>query len=118
MFNGCTAFNQALNFTNTNTISNMSGMLNGCNLFKQNISAWVVTSCGNFSSFYAGDLNDPDSATNQDNYDALLSAWSLQALLFGLTLDMGSTKYSAATAAARAILTGTYGWTINDGGMA
>ena len=119
MFNGCIAFNQALNFTNTNTISNMSGMLNGCNLFKQNVfSTWVVTACGNFSNFYSGDLNDPDSATNQDNYDALLSAWSLQPLLFGLTLDIGSSKYSAATVADRAILTGTYGWTINDGGLA
>ena len=97
----------------------MSGMLNGCNLFKQNVfSAWVITSCGNLSNFYSGDLNDPDSATNQNNYDALLGSWSLQPLLFGLTFDMGSTKYSAATAAARTILTGTYGWTINDGGQA
>jgi hypothetical protein len=77
-----------------------------------------VTACTSFTNFYTGDLNQPDSATSQANYDALLIAWAAQALQTGVTLDMGITKYSAAAVAARATLTATFGWTVNDGGLA
>ena len=63
-------------------------------------------------------MNSPDSATNQANYDALLVSWAAQVTNSGITFDMGTTKYSAAAVAARATLTATYGWTVNDGGLA
>jgi hypothetical protein len=53
------------------------------------------------------------------NYDALLNAWSQQAVQPNVTLGVGNTKYSSAGAAARLILTSApHNWTINDGGEA
>jgi surface protein len=117
MFNGCLAFNQPL-------VLSMSGvtiagtMLNNCLLFKQNLSSWTISAVTNFTGFYSADMNSPDSATNQANYDALLLSWAAQVTNSGITLNMGTTKYSAAAVAARATLTATYGWTVNDGGLA
>jgi surface protein len=118
MFISCPVFNQALTFSDTSRVTNFSAMMIGCILFKQNLSAWVVTACLDFTAFYTGDLNNPDSATSQANYDALLIAWAAQALQPGVTLDMGTTKYSAAATASRNTLTTVYGWTVNDGGVA
>ena len=87
-------------------------------LFKQDLSAWTVTACTSFTNFYTGDMNAPNSATNQTNYNALLLSWSTQALQAGLTFTMGSTKYSSSAAAARLTLTDTYVWSVSDGGVA
>ena len=54
------------------------------------------------------------------NYDATLTAWSALTLKPGITIDMGSSKYSQATAARTAILNqyaGASAITINDGGF-
>jgi surface protein len=119
MFKNCTSFNQALTFSDMSNMTSAVNMLNACDVFKQNsLSTWTVTACTSFTNFYTGDLNQPDSATSQANYDALLIAWAAQALQTGVTLDMGITKYSAAAVAARATLTATFGWTVNDGGLA
>jgi len=118
MFNGCLAFNQPLVLSNMSGVTIAATMLSGCPLFKQNLSSWTVNAVINFTGFYSGDMNSPDSATNQANYDALLLSWAAQVLSSGVTFNMGTTKYSAAAAAARATLTGTYGWTVNDGGVA
>ena len=117
MFNNNVNFNQALAFTDTSKVINMGNMLNGCVLFKQDLSAWNVTACTNFFSFYNQDLNAPDSGTNQDNYNALLVSWGGQIVYPGLTLNIGFTRYSGALAiAAHTTLTTTFGWTITDGG--
>ncbi len=49
-------------------------------------------------------------------YDAILVGWAAQSLQSGVVFSGGNSKYSPTGAAARAILTGTYGWTITDGG--
>ena len=119
MFQRCTVFNQPLVLSDMSHVTTCRNMLSGCVAFKQNsLSAWTVTACANFTNFYTADLNQPDSATNQTNYDALLLAWAAQALQPGVTFDMGTTKYSAAAAASRTTLTTVYGWTVNDGGEA
>ena len=119
MFTRCAVLNQALVFSDMSHVTNMGNMMHRCARLKQDLSSWVVTACTNFFSFFNEDLNSPDSATSQANYDALLIAWAAQPLQSGLTLDMGPTmKYSAAAVAARATLTGTFGWTVNDGGLA
>jgi hypothetical protein len=118
MFRECAVFNQALTFSDTSHLTSAVNMLNNCNAFKQNLSPWTVTACTNFTGFYTGDMNAPDSATNQLNYDALLIAWAAQPLQTGVTLTMGTTKYSAAATASRTTLTTVYGWTVNDGGAA
>ena len=118
MFLNCSVFNQPLNFANMSNMTSMSTALSGCNAFKQDISSWTVTACSNFTGFFTGDLNSPNSGASQAHYNALLVAWEAEApLQTGVTLDMGTTRYSAAAAgAARAVLTGVYGWAINDGG--
>ena len=117
MFNNNRNFNQALAFTDTSQVINMGNMLNGCVLFKQDLSAWNITACTNFFSFYNQDINAPNSGANQNNYNALLISWGGQAVVPGLTLNIGSSQYSGASAiAAHAALTGASGWTITDGG--
>jgi surface protein len=51
-------------------------------------------------------------------YDALLINWNAQNPFDGLSPDFGSSTYSAASAAARANLISTDGWTIADSGTA
>ena len=116
MFANCASFNQALTFSDMSHVTGMNSMLHNCNLFKQDLSAWTVTACTNFTNFYTADMNAPNSVISQTNYDALLLLWATQALRSGVTFDMGTTKYSAAAVAAHSTLTGTYGWTVNDGG--
>ena len=118
MFFNCTVFNQPLHFLNMNNMTEMADTLYGCDAFKQDISSWTVKACVDFTGFFAGDMNSPDSTANQDHYNAMHIAWAAQEpLQLGVRLDMGTTRYSAAVAgAARTTLTGTYGWTINDGG--
>jgi len=118
MFSGCSVFNQPLVLSNMSGVTIAVTMLNDCPLFKQNLSSWTISAVTNFTGFYNADMNSPDSATNQANYDALLLSWAAQVGNSGITFDMGTTKYSAAAVAARATLTGTYGWTVNDGGLA
>ena len=117
MFTNCLSFNQALTFSDVSNVTTMSNMLQNCTAFKQDLSAWRPTLCADFGGFYNGDMNQPDSATSQANYDALLNAWAaLPFLQPGVTFDMGTTKYSASAAGiARGTIVG-YGWTINDGG--
>ena len=119
MFANCAAFNQALTFSDMSHVGDMGSMLQNCNLFKQDLSAWQVTACANFNNFYTGDINNPNSLVNQTNYDALLTSWAAQAVRSSVIFTMGTSKYSAAVAgAARTTLTGTYSWTVNDGGAA
>jgi hypothetical protein len=117
MFNNCSSLNQALTFSNLTSVKDASLMLSYCSSFKQDLSAWQLTSCTSLDQFFSiGDLNDPDSATNQNNYDALLTAWGALTLQPGVPFDMGATEYSAAGAAGRAQLTDVFGWTVNDRG--
>jgi len=116
MFSGCTAFNQALTFSDMSHVTDMGGMLSGCNLFKQDLSAWLVYSATNVAGFYTGDINSPDSATSQANYDALLLSWADQDPVAYLTFDMGSSKYSSVGQPGHDYLVNGDEWTINDGG--
>lgn len=120
MFKNCVAFNQPLTFSDMSNVTTLLTTLQNCNAFKQDLSAWRPSLCTTLSGFYTGDMNQPDSATNQNNYNALLNAWAAMPLLqTGVRFDMGTTRYSDSIAGtARAVLTGTWGWTIYDGGAA
>ena len=118
MFYGCSAFNQALTFSDVSQVTDMGNMLHGCNLFKQDLSAWHIYSTLNLAGFYTGDINFPDSATSQANYDALLNSWAAQDPQAFLTFDMGTSKYSAVGQPGHDYLVTGDGWTINDGGLA
>ena len=76
-----------------------------------NVSNWNVSKTTNMTGFLY--LTSMTTA----NYNATLINWNALALLSGVTVDFGSSKYTlggpAATARAGII---TKGWTINDGG--
>ena len=52
------------------------------------------------------------------NYDATLIGWAAQApnIQSNVVFSLGP-KYTSAAQSARDLLTGTYGWTISDGGL-
>jgi hypothetical protein len=101
-----------------------------CPLLKSSFAALAPAAMTGASDFALNsDLNDPDSATNRTNYNALLVAWTGWsagapgpaglALQAGVTIHFGASKYDTAdvdAVAARAWLIGTKGWTITDGG--
>ena len=79
------------------------------NSFAGNISAWNVTKVTTMQNMF-GSVSLP-SAT----YDAILNAWSAQAVKTGVLFNGGYSDYSSAATAARATLTGSKTWTIADG---
>jgi hypothetical protein len=88
----------------------MSYMFANATAFNQPIGAWNITGATNMSDMFNGD------ALCTDNYDNLLNGWATQAVMSGISFDGGTSKYSSASAAARATLTSN-GWTITDGGL-
>lgn len=116
MFAGATSFNQAVANWDVSQATNLSSMFSGASKFKQSISAWKPHSATNVSGFFGG------GSWNTRTYDAILNAWSTDALNpKGLTFDAGGSTYSSAASAAVAILTGSgagnLGWTILDAGQ-
>lgn len=110
MFQIATAFNQNIGNWNVSNVTNMSTMFGGANAFNQNIGAWNVSNVTNMASMFNG------VTLSTVNYDAILNGWSALTLKTAVPFSGGSSKYSSCAVAGRAILTGTYGWTITDGG--
>lgn len=104
-----TTYNQPLGSWNTASAKNLSYMFKFNTDFNQNLAGWNVSGATNVSQLFHGSLSTA-------NYDALLNGWAGQAVQPGLTLDVGNTKNSGASAAAKGVLTATRGWTINDAG--
>lgn len=114
MFNGATQFNQPIGSWNVSNVTNMSNMFGSVG-FNQNIGSWNVTGVTNFIGFMNGKTFSDYSTTN---LDAIYNGWSsLPTLTYGININFGTIKYTAGSSAGRAILTGTYGWTIIDGGI-
>lgn len=137
MFSACTHFNQALNmntsavtdmnymFANcyllnsalvlfTQSVTSMDGMFFGCVNFDQDLSTFNVSSLSSAVYF----MSDKTPATfSTANLDAIYNGWSTQIPLFGVTISFGTAKYTIASAAGKATLTGAYSWYITDGGI-
>lgn len=140
MFNGATSFNQNIpnwdmgnctNFvemfrssgfngtvTNWNTSSAQSFSFTFSNSpFDQDVSNWSIASLTNASGMFTFNY-----AWSTTNYDLLLDSttgWASQATIqTGVTLNAPHTQYTLGgnAEAGRNILTGTYGWTIQDAG--
>lgn len=75
---------------------------------------WDVSALTTASQFMAG------SSFSTAKYDLVLIAWAAQSLNSGVSVHFGTSTYtnSGAALAARNTLTGTYTWTIIDGGPA
>jgi surface protein len=140
MFRFCTKFNQNLNNWDTSACLNFSSMFDGATIFNQPLSNWDVSSATTLQNMFkssafdqdisawnissvttaAGFLNNGSFSTT--NYDLLLdntSGWlNVATPQSNVSIDFSQTKYTSGgnAEAGRNILTGTYGWTIIDGG--
>jgi surface protein len=110
MFLNASAFNQNIGSWNTAKVGNMESMFSGATAFNQNLGNWTLNANVNMSNM----LNSCGMDCN--NYTATLIGWNSQSVT-GRTLGATGRTYGAYAAAARTTLTGTKGWTINDGGV-
>ncbi len=147
MFYQATTFNQDITSWNTTKVTNMAlmfwnainfnidisgwtvsnvlymdNMFEGATAFKQDLSNWTPSSCTNMTGMFSGvDINDPDSDTNQNNYNALLKSWGidkLSSMQDGITFNGGNSNYSSSDAiTGRDNLITQKGWTITDEGV-
>lgn len=111
---GCTVYNQLLSL-NTSACTNMALMVFNCPAFDQDVSQFSIAALTNAISMFAS------SGFSITNYNKLLDSvtgWPSQPTIqSGVTFSAGSAHYSGANAiAGRAVFTGTYSWTITDGG--
>ena len=83
-------------------------------MFNQDIGNWNISNVTDFNYFMDGKTSLTFSTTN---LDAIYNGWSTKNPQTGLSIDFGSANYTTLGGqAGRDILTGTYGWTIIDGG--
>ena len=118
-----TVFDQDLSSWNTSNVTNMSYAFETCTAFKNgnggSVASWSIASLTNANSMFAGSVSAPISTAN---YDAILDSttgWPSQSTIQNnVTFTAQGARYTAGgnAEAGRNILTGTYGWTITDGG--
>ncbi|MCU4365651.1 DUF285 domain-containing protein [Acinetobacter variabilis] len=122
MFFWSRSFNQPIGNWNVSNVTSMHNMFYGAAAFNQDLSSWAAKFNVNVSlaQFF------PQTTWGTTNYDKFLNAlwtdinttrpqaWALRTE--PKLLGMGFSKYSAASAAARASLVSN-GWTITDGGL-
>jgi surface protein len=114
MFVGDSYFNQPIGSWDVSNVTTMNSMF-GSGAFNQDIGSWNVSNVTNFSQFMYGKSFTDFSTTN---LDAIYNGWSsLPSLNSGLNINFGTIKYTAGGSAGKSILSGTYGWTITDGGI-
>ena len=114
MFQNATVFNQSLSTFDTSSVTDMSGMFYDANAFNQNIGTWDVGNVIYFFDFMGTKLPATFSTTN---LDAIYNGWSASGVQPNNFISFGTAKYTAASAAGRAILTGINNWNITDGGI-
>jgi len=108
-------FNQPIGSWNVSKVTNMESMFHSAFSFNQNIGGWNVSGVTNFTNFMALKTFSDYSTTN---LDAIYNGWSsLPSVQTGRNITFNTIKYTAAGSAGKAILQGTYGWTITDGGI-
>jgi surface protein len=108
-------FNQPIGSWDVSKVTNMESMFHSTFTFNQNIGGWNVSGVTNFINFMAAKTFSDYSTTN---LDAIYNGWSsLPSLQPNRNISFGTIKYTAAGSAGKAILQGTYGWTITDGGI-
>jgi len=115
MFYNADAFNQAIGVWNTSSAKSFQQMFRSANSFDQDLSNWVITNLTGTNCLEAFLFQ---ASLNTANYDALLISWESQGPGTGFNANFGNSQYSALGETARSNLISTYGWTINDGGLA
>lgn len=106
------ASNTSLGLTGQN-----QGTFQNCTAFVQNIGSWNVSNVTDATNFMAGKTAATYSTANMD---AIYNGWSALGggVKPGVNISFGTAKYTAASSAGRAILTGApNNWVITDGGI-
>ena len=114
-------FNSSVSNWDISNISSLVDMFREAGLFNQDISTWDFSNTSSLRGFMQGKSS---ANYNAEYYDNLLIKWASDPSLGGLqpniigTIDMGSIKYTANGASARAsILANNKAQVINDGGQ-
>jgi surface protein len=114
MFSSAVKFNGNISSWDTHNVTDMSEMFLNAQSFNQNLGLWNVSKVTTMNNMFNA-IN-----LSVSNYDSILNGWSSQSVKNAVPLTaVGVTprKYSCAGKVGRDILTGTYNWTITDGGL-
>ena len=111
-----TPFNQPIGNWDVSKVTDMTIMFGRFSVddFNQDIGNWNISGVTSFTGFMAGKTPLTFSTTN---LDAIYNGWSTKNPKPNRSISFGTAKYTSASSAGRAVLTGTYGWTITDGGI-
>jgi hypothetical protein len=107
------SFNQPIGVWDTSSLVTVREMFELNNaVFNQDISNWIITGITDYFEFMKGNNLDTEY------YDNILISWESQGPKPNITVDFGTSKYTANSAAsvARQSLIDNYNWTITDGG--
>ena len=113
------SFNQPIGNWNVSKVTNMAQMFDIGAQFNQDIGNWNISGVTNFTLFM---VNKTPSTFSTTNLDAIYNGWSTKNPQPNRNISFGTAKYTSASSAGKAILTGStgsggYGWTITDGGI-
>jgi len=119
VFKGATAFNQDLSTWDTSAGTTLKEMFRSATAFKRadTLANWDVTQVTTMANMFLNDdINNPNSAANQNNLNAVFIGWAAQNVKLNVPFHAGTaSKYTIATSgAARTVLLGK-GWTIISG---
>ncbi len=112
MFALATSFNGDLRGWDTGSVEYVGGVFAEATAFDQPLGTWDVRNVRDLSNFLSG-----ATAFSTSSYDQTLNGWATQEVMIGRRLETTAT-YSPVGLPGRTILTGTYGWSIADGGPA
>lgn len=110
LFSNASAFNQPLNSWNVSSVTTMDNMFNAASAFNQTLSSWNVANVTTMTSLFSS------TALSTANYSSILTGWGALPTLQTSVSLVSPASYCSSASSSRAVLSGTYSWSITDGG--
>jgi len=115
MFYDAISFSTEVNDWDMSNVTDIDNMFRNANAFNKPLNNWNIGSVTLATSFM---LSKTFLNYSSANYDSLLIGWAAQTVQPNLAISFGTIKRTAASTAAKAILTSApNNWTITDGGL-